>query len=327
MKRFLLILMVIIGILSVGIASAAQKKVLVIHSYHTGLPWVEQCNHGITSTLSGISELKYIYLDTKRIPGSKFQEKADAAMAVFRKFKPEVVMLGDDNALKLLGSRIAESGTPIVFFGINNNPRKYFGTIPDNVTGVLERVPLFPWIRLLKEIIPSAEKALVLMDDSPTAQAIIDVTFGDRKNVFLEGVSVGYSVASDWAQWRQIVLKTDSYDFITIPVFHALKGAAGEHTPALEVIRWTSAHSPVPVFAYQDYAVSDDGAAGSYVIYGEAHGRLAAQMVRTVLETGPSHMPPMEMDQKGKFYFNKKQLKRFDLKLPKTIRRESIFRE
>lgn len=326
MKRLLILCMIMIGMLLGKDVCAEQKKVLVIHSYHQELPWVEQCNQGIDSVLADTVVLKHVYLDTKRVPESRFQEKADTAMNVVRTFEPDVVMTGDDNALRLLGPEVSASRIPVVFFGINNNPRQYFTAIPDNVTGVIERVPLFPWIRHLADIMPGAKKALVLMDDSPTSDAIINVTFAKRKDVFLDGISVEYEVAANWTEWQRIVRAGGTYDFITVPVFHNLKTDAGVHVPVDEAIRWTSENSPVPVFAYQDYAVSDTGVVGAYVIFGEAHGRHAALMAEAILEGRAFTVPPTQMDQEGVFYFNKKQLQRFGLTLPEEIRKKAEFR-
>jgi ABC-type uncharacterized transport system substrate-binding protein len=321
-----MVAMAVIGLLMGVTVSAARQKVLVIHSYHEELAWVGQCDRGIAEILGGMAEVETVYLDTKRIPESGFQARAEAAMDTLARFRPDVVMLGDDNALRLLGPVIAETGTPVVFFGINNNPRKYFGTMPDNVTGVLERVALFPWIRFLKDIVPNAASALVLMDRSQTSKAIIESTFGERRMVSVEGVSVEYRVALDWAEWQRIVLRLHDIDFVTIPVYHSLQDTSGVHVPVEAVVRWTSEHARVPVFAHQDYAVGDSGVVGAYVVFGESHARHAAQLVRDILEGRTPKAPPAFMDQDGQFYFNELQLHRYGLTLPAEIREKAVFR-
>ncbi|WP_022662245.1 ABC transporter substrate-binding protein [Paucidesulfovibrio longus] len=327
MLRLIAVLLAVAGMLPAWNADAGQFKVLVVHSYHREMPWTVQCDRGIHEILGEIAQLDMVYLDTKRIPESEFAGRAEAAMDVFRRVDPDLVMLGDDNALRLLGPRMADSGKPVVFFGINNNPRKYFREgIPGNVTGVLERVPLFPWLRHLIRIIPDPKTALVLMDDSPTSRAIVEVNFMDRKQVFLDRVSVGYEMAANWAEWQQVILGHRKYDFITMPLYHNLRDASGRYVPVEEVIRWTSEHSPVPIFAYQDYAVGDDGAVGSYVIFGEQHARLAALIARDILEGKTPRPPSASMDQQGTFFFNKKQLARFGLTLPEDIRSRAEFR-
>lgn len=327
MLRLIAVLLVVAGLFSSGNADADQFKVLVVHSYHRELPWTVQCDRGIDEVLEGIATLDRVYLDTKRITESEFAGRAEAAMKNFQRFDPDLVMLGDDNALRLLGPRMAESGKPVVFFGINNNPRSYFEkAIPDNVTGVLERVPLFPWLRHLIRIIPDPKHALVLMDESPTSRAVVDVNFMDRKQVFIDGVGVSYKMARNWSEWQRVILEQNGLDFITMPLYHNLKDASGRYVPVEEVIRWSSANSPVPIFAYQDYAVGDDGAAGSYVIFGEEHARLATHLARDILEGKTPRPPSASMDQQGKFFFNKKQLARFGLILPEDIRSRAEFR-
>jgi ABC-type uncharacterized transport system substrate-binding protein len=233
MKPSLIILFILIG-LSLGVnCSAMHKKVLVIHSYEQELAWTQQCNRGITDILGDEYSLEYVYLDTKSIPQAEFQGRVDRAMDAFRRFKPDLVMLGDDNALRLLGPQIADTGTPVVYFGINNNPRKYFTTLPGNVTGVIERIPLFPWVRYLLEIVPNAKKVLVLVDDSATAEAIVAVTFAGRREIVLGDCTVEYKSTASWSRWQRFVSDSGSYDFIIMPLYHALKDDSGVHIPCL----------------------------------------------------------------------------------------------
>ena len=307
------------------VAYAGRGTALVVHSYHPALAWTRQCTQGIDQILEDVATVRHVYLDTKRIPEPEYEGRADEAMAVFRSLHPDVVMLADDNALRLLGPPIASTGVPVVYLGINNNPREYFDTIPANVTGVIERVPLFPWIRYLREIMPEASRVLVLMDASPTSRAILDVNFGPRKAIVFDGGSIEYKLAAHWDEWRRTVLGAGIYDLIVMPVFHALEDESGNHIPVEEVVGWTSTHTPVPVFANQDYAVCDDGVAGAYVIQGEPHARLAAGMAKAILSGVNPASLPLQNDHNGTFYFNKKQLRRFGLTVPGFIRAQAIY--
>jgi len=323
--RRLFIAVLTVLMLAGGLA-AAQKKVLVIHSYDEELAWTQQCNRGIVSVLSPGTDLRYFYLDTKRIPASAFQARADEAMAVFREFKPDLVMLGDDNALRLLGPAIADTGTSVVYFGINNNPRIYFERLPDNVTGIIERIPLFPWIRLIKEMLPGADRILVLMDDSPTADAIVRSVFrGKLRLIYDEGL-VERRATGSWEEWKRIVAGADEEDLIVMPVYHTLKDVNGAHVPYDRVVAWMSENSPIPVFATQDYAVGDDGVVGAYVVQGEDHGRIAARMAKAILDGREVRQVSALGDQEGRLYFNEKQLARFGIVLPESIRARAEFR-
>ncbi|MUM76880.1 hypothetical protein GKC30_04445 [Pseudodesulfovibrio sp. F-1] len=326
MRKFLILLMVVLG-LSLGSADCqGQERVLVIHSYDLDLEWTNQCNRGISSVLADKFLLDHVYLDTKRIPESEFQRRSAEALQTFRRLDPDVVMLGDDNALRLLGPAISETGTPVVYFGINGNPRNYLNPMPRNVIGILERIPLFPWIRYLCGIVPDTRRVLVLMDESPTSAGLVEVTFGARRQVEFDGCTVSYETTNSWDQWQRLVLAPERHDLILVPVFHSVKDAGGTHVPYEEVIRWTSKNSSVPVFATQDYAVGDDGVVGAYTIFGEEHGRMAALMVKGILEGVDMLELSVAADQKGLFYFNKKQLDRFGLILTEEVRNQAIFR-
>lgn len=326
MKIYWIIAMAVIGLSLGGNICQAQEKVLVIHSYDQDLDWTKQCNRGISGVLADTAALEFVYLDTKRIPESAFRQRADEAMETFRRFAPDVVMLGDDNALRLLGPMIGETGTPIVYFGINGNPRSYFQQMPKNVIGILERIPLFPWARHVTEIVPEVRSMLVLMDDSPTSRGLVEVTFAGRRQFEFNDCIISYITTNSWTQWQRIVLKPDAYDVILTPVFHALKDDTGGHVSYAEVIRWTSRNSAVPVFATQDYAVGDDGVVGAYTLFGEDHGRMAALLVKGILEGEDLLELSVANDQKGTFYFNRKQLKRFGLTIPPSIRDQVIYR-
>ena len=126
MKIYWIIAMAVIGLSLGGNICQAQEKVLVIHSYDQDLDWTKQCNRGISGVLADTAALEFVYLDTKRIPESAFRQRADEAMETFRRFAPDVVMLGDDNALRLLGPMIGETGTRHCVFRHQRQPSQLF---------------------------------------------------------------------------------------------------------------------------------------------------------------------------------------------------------
>ncbi|BCS89136.1 hypothetical protein PSDVSF_23780 [Pseudodesulfovibrio sediminis] len=278
------------------------------------------------SVFADTHRLKHVYLDTKRLPASQFPDQVQKAMGTFHQFQPDVVMLGDDNALRLLGPTISEIGTPIVYFGINNNPRNYFEVMPKNVIGIIERVPLFPWVRHLRLIAPEAKNIHVIMDDSHTSKAIVKVTFADRKSIIFDNSTIRYTIIASWSEWQRTVLEAGPDDIFIMPTFHALKNDAGENIPNDTVAYWTSTNSPVPIFTLQDYAVGDTGAVGAFTLHGMEHGRIAALLVNGILEGKDFPELSLLAKQKGTFYFNKKQLQRFGLTLPRHIEMQTIYR-
>lgn len=309
-------------------SSAAKDKILIIQSYHPGLAWTAQCEKGINEIIGSKYEITSFYMDTKRIPEEDFKKKAQEAWEKYLEIKPVLVMTGDDNALSYLGKKFSGSTVPVVYFGINNNPRIYFPShqLPENMTGVLERTPVIPWLRFLSQIIPHAERALVLMDSSPTTRSIIEIVFQKKKSVEVSNLTAEYKTASSFAQWKNIVSNAKNYDLILMPTFHSLKNKNHENVSVEQVIEWTSANTAIPVFTNQDYTVSSKGVIGAFVIYGEAHGRMAAEMALEILEKNISPGQfTSKTDTGGIFYFNRTQLNRFKIKLPAAIEANTVF--
>jgi len=325
LQRLLILISLVVLCTPLRPVWAKQKTVLIVYSYHEELAWTRQCDRGIRSLMLDTVRLKRVYMDTKRILPSEFQAKTNTALDVFRQVKPDLVMLSDDTALRLLGPTIAATGTPVVYLGVNGNPRRYFSTLPDNVVGIIERIPLFHWIRYLLDIVPDAETVMVLMDDSPTAQAILATSFGSRKSILFNGKTIYWETAKGWERWKYLVQNTKA-GIVVMPVYHALRDGDGSNIPYTNVIAWTSVHCGVPLFATQDYAVGDQGVVGSFVLTGETHGRTAAMLALQILDGEQVRHLPIPEGQKGVFYFNKKQLKRFELELPQSLRRSARFK-
>ncbi|MCJ2163412.1 MULTISPECIES: ABC transporter substrate binding protein [unclassified Pseudodesulfovibrio] len=305
---------------------AEQRTVLIVYSYDEGLAWTRQCDKGIREALPGDVSIERLFMDTKRIPQEKFISRAEMVVKEFRRIQPDLVMVSDDTALRLVGPEIAATGVPVVYFGINGNPRDYFVSLPKNVTGLIERIPLLHWVRILFDIIPEADSLLVLMDTSPTADAIIKSSFRGRDWIEFEEKTVGWKKATDWADWQRSVLESES-EIILMPIYHSLKNENGTHIPYDEVVSWTSKNSPVPVFATQDYAVGDQGVIGALVVFGEEHGRLAGVIAKKILDGISVLDLSTADDQHGIMYFNPKGLKRFDIHLPKAFEGKVIYKQ
>lgn len=164
--------------------SALAANVLVISSYHPENSWTADCLNGVKDTLGTKHDINFVYMDTKRKPQSEYPQIAQKTLSQVDSIKPDIVMLADDNALSFLGQTISDNQIPVVFYGINNNPRVYFATerLPANVYGILERHLLLPLVRHINIIVPMKhKKVLLLFDDSNTSKSIIDVELKGNK--------------------------------------------------------------------------------------------------------------------------------------------------
>ena len=152
-------------------------NILVIESYHAAHPWVISNTQGLNSRLSSDEQLHFFYLNAKSLTPSQLTAQAELAWQTYQRLKPRLVILSDDNAIDLLAKRIASAGTPVVYLGMNGNPRQggLYGL--NNITGVLERPLIKRNITEMSQLLGSPQKALVLFDDSEVSRITLDETF------------------------------------------------------------------------------------------------------------------------------------------------------
>ena len=308
---------------------AAKKTVLNITSYHSGFFWTAECEAGIRSVLEDEYKVVTHYLDTNRVSGEQFQARADKAWDFHRKIRPDLVMLGDDNALKLLGPKLAAARVPVVFYGINGNPREYLsGRLPSNFTGLLERRLVMRAIRAIQSVLPEMSKVMVVLDGSHTADIMVDFVFQHRNRVLLEDVQVGYANHDDWTEWRKTILNEDGeHDMLLLSNYFTMRGPDGGNISPEAALEWAVAHSPVPVFALQDSSVHSGGTVGAYVVEGKRHGIKAGLIAKRILSGVPPSPIVPAADKEGILYLSRGQLERHDLTVPESVARKSVFKE
>jgi diguanylate cyclase (GGDEF)-like protein len=164
-----------------------KKRVLVLHSYHQGLEWTDNISRGIQSAFSPYQkqyEIHYEYLDTKRNTGQAYtKQMVNFISAQNRQIKYEVVIVSDNNALKLVNEgSIQFSGDPqIVFCGINNYHKSLTNNL-NNITGVAENTDHRATIELIRKLHPDRDRVVVIVDRTPTGEAIRNELIGIENN-------------------------------------------------------------------------------------------------------------------------------------------------
>lgn len=305
--------------------SSQAKNILVIESYHSGYAWDISYKKGLEEVLGSEHHLIYFEMDTKRLPESEFSLRAAQAWQTYRALSPDLVILGDDNALKLLGPRFRDTDTPVVYLGINANPRIYGVVNATNITGVLERPLIRRSILMLKKILP-VRKALVLLDSRETSKVIQRETFYGKEAFSMAGIEIDIKLIQDYSSWQKQILtaKANGYDVVFPALYHTLSDKNGEYVDPEEVITWTSEHTQIPPFGFWDFSVGADKNIGGYIIYGYQEGRLAGEIALDLLAGNGKHVRA-ETGSQGQFLFSKTQLDKWGIALPEDIRRIAKF--
>lgn len=205
--------------------------VFFVHSYHSQFPWVKEYITAFKETLNSESLLEY-EMDTKRLSKEHHSKKANEALTLIRNYRPKIVVTADDNALKLVGAETLKLNIPIVFLGVNANPRSYI-SLSSKVAGILER-PLFQrGVIQLRKIIPHTKKVMILTEQGTTTDAIIETNFNNNRSTFVNDISVHIRTARNYEHWQELIhnSKGSGYDFIIIGSYSRLKNANNNHIP------------------------------------------------------------------------------------------------
>lgn len=309
----------------------AKQNILVIESYHQGYPWDQSYIEGLESVLGEHYELSYFQMDTKRLPVTRHRSRGELAWQRYLDVKPDLVILGDDNALRYLGPRFANTQVPVVYLGINNNPRRYHVHQRHNITGVLERPLIKRSISSIKPLFSKGlNRMLILFDDSITAKTVHQEVFGKDMQLRVSGVDVELRLVSRWDDWKQAVssAKEQGYDAIAFGLYHTLRDSKNMNVESEDVIEWSSQNTPVPPFGFWDFAVGKNKTIGGLVMVGYEQGKIAGEMAHTILSTGviPHTLGPKTAE-KGRYLFSRSQLKHYNINLPENIRAKAEFVE
>lgn len=304
------------------------ETVFVVDSYHAAYPWSSECRGGLQEELLHGIDVQFFEMDTKRYPDSRFAERAEAAWKACIRAHPDLVVLMDDNALRFLGKRMSDAGFPVVFMGINGNPRRYFSahSIPYNVSGVLERPLLMRSVKYLGEFLQApAKRFLVMMDDAYTSDAIIESSLGGRRDRLVSGIEVETFLTGDFGAWKRRVHRVGAgnYDAVILGSYAALEDDDGNQVPLDDVTVWTAANCRVPVFSFWHFSVGKGKAIGGLLISGVEQGKAAARIVNRYLTSG--EMPALDIPAKGALVFSEHELARWGITLPVRIRLRSTF--
>ncbi|QYJ90214.1 ABC transporter substrate-binding protein [Shewanella halotolerans] len=302
---------------------ASAARLMFIHSYHEGYPWVQDYRQAILENLSEPTKMAELFLDSKRLPRDAYVKRADDAWEAVKRDKPDIIILADDNAISLLSERIATTKTPVVFLGLNTNPRDHGLPTYRQFTGILER-PLFKRSLLLVDcLLPGneAKKLLILSDNSATSRAAFSPISADFKPIKIGKLTIAFTLTNSAEEWKQAVIgaKKAGYQGIFTGLYHTLTTSGGDYLEASETIAWTAEHSPVPHFGFWDFTVGRHANPGGYVLNGYEHGLLAAKLINRLLAGDQASSLGYISDSKGAFRFSLSGVAKWHLSIPKEI--------
>jgi ABC-type uncharacterized transport system substrate-binding protein len=214
-------------------------------------------------------------------------------MKVLRDFRPDLVLLGDDNAANYIGNQLLGTGTPTVFWGINGLPLKY-GLVESmdrpghNVTGVWQQGYHKESVELLKKIVPGAKTFAILACDSESSRPNIKRlrVLETQGQLPLKLTDIVATNAFDEFKTRAVELakKVDAFFVLN---HDTMKDPTGKYVDVLTVGRWYLENIKKPEASHEDQFVRE-GMLLTANDSGYNQSFLAFEMAYDVLEQGLS---------------------------------------
>jgi len=270
MKRlFSITICIAIALFAVNGLSAVSAKIriFIVSSYSPEYLWSQHTSEGVNT---GLLDFKFLdnkeqveefvkngYIETDRVVikkewmDSKIKHSAmDFAKATtsiteeINGFKPDIIMLGDDNAANYIGNQFVDTDIPVVFWGINGSPMKY-GLIESmekpghNVTGIYQIGYAKECLEYLKKIAPNVRTIAVLSDASETgrskAKNAIRAIYEDSASFKLAGLVVTDSFDEWKAKALDLQEKADAFFVVN---HNTLKDTSGRIVGQMEAGKW-----------------------------------------------------------------------------------------
>lgn len=275
-------------------------RILHVMSYHSPWRWTDGQFDGFKAGLGDVAaEFRVFQLDTKRWSSAEQKtERGKAARSLVDEWKPDLIYTSDDDAQDLVTRHYLDTPIKHVFSGVNKSPGHYGFDRANNVTGVIEHEHFAESVRLLKSIVPSIKRLVVVLDDAAMWEPVV----ARMKAASLpEGVSiVSWETIRTYADYKaRIAAYPKIADGIALIGIFNFKDSAGKNVPYQEVLRWTAENSTLPDLGFWIDRVHY-GTLAAVTVSEREQGLAAGKLARAILREGKNpHALPMLPTSKG----------------------------
>ena len=307
-------------------ADRPKKKVLFVDSYHRGYEWNDGVVNGLLPTFGAkLNEddsidnsesnvdLRIFRMDTKRNTSEEFkQQSALKAKNIIESWRPDVVIVSDDNAFKyLVMPYYKDANLPIVFCGLNWDASIY-GAPYSNTTGMIE-------VSLLKQLM---EQLRLYSRGNRIGFLSCDVITSRKEAKYyrsLFNLDIMEEYVNNFEDWKKTYLEMQqNFDMI---IFHNNAGINDwNKDEAIELIR---THTIVPVGTINPWIA--EYALLAYAKVPEEQGEWVANATLEILSgKSPSNIPIVK-NKKAKVYLNMEIARKLGITFPMELISQAEF--
>lgn len=272
-----------------AVSSLADKRVLLIYSYHPSFPTSDKVITGLRSAFGENSPVIDIeYMDTKRL----YDDTISQHFLDITRYKLsqrqayDVVISADDHALDFVLTHREElfPNAAAVFLGVNNIPKALSLEDTPWITGVVEAASFIDTLTLAKHLLPERSNIHIVVDSSTTGQTDLN-TIKSRQDKLvgmqLQELSL---VDNSWSQFTQHVADLGSSDMLLLLSAYRDKHVTEKSFP--EALQLLTNNTDVPILHTWEHGIGD-GIFGGITVSHKEQGRQAGLMVQRILSGTP----------------------------------------
>ena len=308
-------------------SGGSEYRIFMVNSYDAEFFWSAQQSQGIKDALSGLNVVSQEYfMDSKRHPDEEWLiQQKEICLAEIAKFKPDLILTGDDNATRTIATHFLGRSLPVVFYGVNAEPEIY-GLVAEgcrqapggSVTGVLERHHFFQAVCKLKILCHvnsmPIKKIYLLTDDSYSSKKLLDLIREKAAEFQLEMIFLPL-VSKFSVYQRQIDELNHPGNAVFIFCLETIRDSDGRKMDYREILVWTRDRLKIPSIAnHREYV--EEGLMYGQLLSGYNQAFHAGLKARKILLGTPPGKIPIEVPSQGVAALNKTTCRRLGFKVP-----------
>lgn len=303
---------------------AREKRVFVIFSYPTG-QWNNGIQEGLTNGLierdikHDIGSYVYHYEFFKGKSRGAVDKEIDVILGKLRVYKPDFIVVSDDEAAEKVVPRLYALNIPVIFTGINKAVKDLSWLQKGNkITGILERYPIEKSLKLLSDLTRGKTKKISILTSKNDSSLIILEQFKkyfaeNKPDIKLDRV---YAL-SDWAEWKKSVLEMNKKtDALWMLVPWSVKDEDGDEVDLRIMGKWLAEHIKIPSISIVDISLHL-GVMASISVTPQILGEEVAEIIDILINEKISiEKVPIKTPDKCEIIINKKQADALGIKIP-----------
>ncbi len=291
-----------------------QENIFVLHSYQSGLGWVEDVNDGIYKILLAKDqhnlELYMEYMDAQRLDEPNiFNRLREQLRRKYGRLTFTAVIAVDDIAIDFLARHHAEifPGAATIFCGkAGGEPIDEYGR--EGFAGVVEHIDVAATLQVGLDLFPATERVVVINDRSVDG-LLLDPLFRRQEENFPH-LQFDFVTPASMDELVEEVKLLSGNTLVLLGNFtRDERGQIFSNTRASWLI---ASRCKVPIFSMWDFYLGS-GPMGGRMVSGKAQGELAAQLAMQVVwgDLLPGQTKTLTTDNHYAFSYN--EMRWFDI--------------